>query len=39
MQADSIDEACTNKMVTALTLEGGQSLETEELQYSLSCVR
>jgi hypothetical protein len=34
-----IDEACSNKMVTALTMEGGQSLQTEELEYQLACTR
>ena len=38
MQAGTVVTDCANKMVTALTLEGGQSLATEELQYQLLCV-
>ena len=38
MQVDALNTECQNKIVTALTLEAGQSLETEELQYQLDCI-
>lgn len=39
MQEDTIDESCQEKIFTSLTMEGGQSIVTEELQYEISCIR
>jgi hypothetical protein len=39
MQEESIDESCQEKIFTALTMEGGQSIATEALQYTISCIR
>ena len=39
VQEESIDETCQEKIFTTITMEGGQTIATEELQYTLECVR